>query len=126
MARIIANGADEGYLKGFTQSGQEVILEYRNRLILDENGQPQAVQGAARDVTQRVNYEKALKESEEKYKEIVKYAPAGIFEFDLEKFKFISVNDVMCEYTGYTENELLHMDLFDLLNEESREKAKGL
>ena len=126
IARIIANGSDEGYLKAFTQSGQAVILEYRNRLILDENGHPKAVQGAARDVTQRVNYEKALKESEEKYKEIVKYAPAGIFEFNLKTFKFISVNDVMSEYTGYTENELLHMGLFDLLNEESREKAKEL
>ena len=126
ITRIIANGSDEGYLKAFTQSGQAVILEYRNRLILDENGHPKAVQGAARDVTQRVNYEKALKESEEKYKEIVKYAPAGIFEFDLKTFKFISVNDVMSEYTGYTENELLRMGLFDLLNEESREKAKEL
>ena len=126
IARIIANGSDEGYLKAFAQSGQPVILEYRNRLILDENGHPKAVQGAARDVTQRVNYEKALKESEEKYKEIVKYAPAGIFEFNLKTFKLISVNDVMSEYTGYTENELLHMGLFDLLNEESREKAKEL
>jgi PAS domain S-box-containing protein len=126
ITRIIANGSDEGYLKAFTHSGQAVILEYRNRLILDENGHPKAVQGAARDVTQRFNYEKALKESEEKYKEIVKYAPAGIFEFDLKTFKFISVNDVMSEYTGYTENELLRMGLFDLLNKESREKAKEL
>ena len=105
LARILSNGADEGYLKGFTQSGREVILEYRNNLMMDENGQPVAVQGAARDVTQRVRYEKALKESEEKYKEIVKYAPAGIFEFDMASFKFISVNDVMCAYTGYTEDE---------------------
>ena len=126
ITRVIAYGSDEGYLKAFTRSGQAVILEYRNRLILDENGQPKAVQGAARDVTKRVNYEKALKESEEKYKKIVKYAPAGIFEFDLETFKFINVNDVMCEFTGYTEQELLLMGLFDLLNEENGKKAKEL
>ena len=126
ITRIITNGSDEGYLKAFTRSGQAIILEYRNRLILNKNGQPKAVQGAARDVTQRVNYEKALKESEEKYKKIVKYAPAGIFEFDLKTFKFINVNDVICEFTGYTEQELLHMGLFDLLNEESREKVKEL
>ena len=126
ISRIIANGSDEGNLKAFTRSGQAIILEYRNKLILDENGQPQAVQGAARDVTQRVNNEKALKESEEKYKKIVKYAPAGIFEFDLKTFKFINVNDVICEFAGYTEQELLHMGLFDLLNEEGREKVKEL
>jgi len=126
ITRVIAHGSDEGYLKAFTRSGQAVILEYRNRLILDENGLPKAVQGAARDVTKRVNYEKALKESEEKYKKIVKYAPAGIFEFDLKTFKFINVNDVMCEFTGYTEQELLLMTLFDILNEENGKKAKEL
>ncbi|MDX2454687.1 PAS domain S-box protein [Desulfosarcina sp.] len=124
MARIISGGSDDGYLKALTRSGREVILEYRNKLILDRNGQPMAVQGAARDVTQRIKYEKALKESEEKYKEIVKYAPAGIFEFDVEKFKFTSVNAVMCEYTGYTEDELLQLDPFDLLGEGSKETAK--
>ncbi len=126
ITRIITHGSDEGYLKALTRSGQAFILEYRNRLILDENGQPRAVQGSARDVTKRVNYEKALKESEEKYKKIVKYAPAGIFEFDLKTFKFISVNDVMCEFTGYTEQELLLMGLFDLLNEENGKKTKEL
>lgn len=126
ITRIITHGSDEGYLKAFTRSGQAVILEYRNRLILDENGQPKAVQGSARDVTKRVNYEKALKESEERFKKIVKYAPAGIFEFDLETLKFTNVNDVMCEFTGYTEQELLLMGLFDLLNEEDGKKAKEL
>jgi PAS domain S-box-containing protein len=126
LARVLANGSDEGYLKVFTRKGQEVILEYRNRLIPDSEGNPLAVQGAARDVTQRIGYEKALKESEEKYKAIVKHAPAGIFEFEMEKFKFISVNDVMSAYTGYANDELMQMDFFSLLNPASREKAKKL
>ena len=124
LARIISDGSDDGYLKGLTRSGREVILEYRNKLIRDHNGRPMAVQGAARDVTQRIKYEKALKESEEKYKEIVRYAPAGIFEFDVEKFKFISVNEVMCEYTGYTEDAFLQLDPLDLLSEANQETAK--
>ena len=122
--RILANGADEGYLKAFTRSGEAVILEYRNRLIRDGNGQPMAVQGAARDVTERVRYERALRESEEKYKELVKHAPSGIFEVDLETITFISVNNVICEYTGYTEEELLQMDPLALFSESSREKAR--
>ncbi|MBN1102961.1 MAG: PAS domain S-box protein [Deltaproteobacteria bacterium] len=126
LARVITNGSDEGYLKVFTREGQEVILEYRNKLIMDGNNRPMAVQGAARDVTQRVKYEKALKESEEKYREIVKHAPAGIFELDMEEFKFISVNDVMSVYTGHTKDALMQMDLLSLLNAESREKVKKL
>ena len=46
--RVIANGSDEGYLKAFTRSGREVVLEYRNRLIAGRNGQPEAVQEVLR------------------------------------------------------------------------------
>ena len=126
MARILETGADEGYVRGLAASGRKVILEYRNKLILDENGRPKAVQGAARDVTKRVQYEKALKESEEKYREIVKFAPAGILEFDMTNFKLLSVNDVMYAYTAYNEDELLQMDFFSLLSEASREEARRL
>jgi two-component system, cell cycle sensor histidine kinase and response regulator CckA len=126
LERIIANGRDEGYLKAFTRSGRGVIMEYRNTLIRDENGRPKAVQGAARDVTQRVQYEKALKESEEKYKSIVQHAPAGIYEFDLQSIRFVSVNDVMCAYSGYSEEEFLALDPADLLTAESKESFERL
>ena len=122
--RILTSGAEEGYLKAVNRSGEAVVLEYRNRLIRDGHGQPTAVQCAARDVTERVRYERAIRESEEKYKELVKHAPSGIFEVDLETITFISVNNVICEYTGYTEQEILQMDPLALFSESSREKAK--
>ena len=126
LARIMANGSDEGLMNGYTKSGETVVLEYRNRIITDDNGVPAAVQGAARDVTERVRAEKALRESEEKYKEIVQYAPSGIYEFDMERLRFISVNDVMCQYSGYTEAEFLALDAFEILSEESKETLNNL
>jgi PAS domain S-box-containing protein len=120
LERILTEGEDEGYMKGFSRTGETVVLEYRNKLMVDEQGRPVSVYGAARDVTKRVQYEKALKESEAKYKNIVQYAPAGIYEFDLERSKFISVNDVMCNYTGYTEEEFLGLDPNALFTEESQ------
>ncbi len=122
MAHILRFGSAQGLLRGVTKSGREVIFEYKNRLIRDEEGNPHYVLGAARDVTERVQAEKALKISEEKYREIVQYAPAGIYEFDLEKMKFISANDVMCDYSGYTKEEFLALHPYDLLNAESRKK----
>ncbi|MBW1781455.1 MAG: response regulator [Deltaproteobacteria bacterium] len=68
----------------------------------------------------------ALRESEEKYKSLVQYAPAGIYEFDMEKLRFISVNDVMCEYTGYSEKEFLELNPFDILSDESKETLNEL
>jgi PAS domain S-box-containing protein len=72
------------------------------------------------EAIRRKQVEAALRESEEKYRELVKNAPAGIYEVDYETNRFTSVNDVICEYTGYTRDEMLTMNLFNLLTEESQ------
>ena len=61
-----------------------------------------------------------LRESEKKYRQLFKHAPAGMFEFDLTKNRFTSVNEVMCAYSGYSEKEFLAMNPLDLLTEKSR------
>ena len=62
------------------------------------------------------------KEAAEKYRQLIEYAPAGIYEFDMKNIRFTSVNDVMCEYTGYTKEEFLKLDPFQLLTDESQKK----
>ena len=66
--------------------------------------------------------EEALRQSEAKYRQLVDIAPAGIYEVDLTSGKFISVNDLMCEYTGYSKEEFLRMKAWEILNEQSLEK----
>jgi PAS domain S-box-containing protein len=63
--------------------------------------------------------QEALKESEEKARLLVKYAPSMIYEVDFNGPKFLSVNDVTCETLGYTRKELLAKSPFDILTEES-------
>ncbi len=61
---------------------------------------------------------------------MVNHAPTGIYKVDFNTGKLVSVNDVMCEYTGYTKEELLNMQALDLLTEESQkhfqDKLDGL
>jgi PAS domain S-box-containing protein len=64
--------------------------------------------------------EGALRESEEKYRNLVKYAPAAIYEVDLQGTKFLSVNEVMCGILGYSREELLSARPTDFLDQESR------
>ena len=64
--------------------------------------------------------EEALKQSEEKYRQLVNHVPTGLYRVDFNTGKLVSVNNVMCEYTGYTEKELLTMSALDILTEESQ------
>ena len=74
------------------------------------------------DITERKNDEEALRNSETKYRHLVEHAPAGIYEVDMTTGRLISVNDVMCEYLGYTKEEFLNLKMWDILKEKSREK----
>mgnify|MGYP000047144289 CR=1 FL=1 len=77
LKRIITHGSDEGYLKLQTRSKETVILEYRNNLVRNSNGLPIAVQGAARDVTQRIKYEKEKQNLETKLQNARKLESLG-------------------------------------------------
>ncbi len=72
----------------------------------------------------RKRSEDALRESERRYRLLFKNAPAGICEIDMEKGCFLSVNDIMCEHTGYSEEEFFALAPMDLLAEESKTRYR--
>jgi len=72
------------------------------------------------DITERKQAEEALRESEVRYRQLVEYAPAAIYEADLTTGRLLSVNEVLCEYSGYTRDELLALNPLDLMTKESQ------
>jgi len=78
------------------------------------------IQGIVRNITSRKRAEEALLESEARYRQLVEYAPTAIYEVDLTTGRLISVNEVLCEYSGYTRDELLALNPLDLMTEESQ------
>ena len=74
----------------------------------------------SKEVMERKRAQESLLQSEARYKELVNHAPTGICEVDVEKTKFVSVNDVMCNYTGYTRDSFLELKPLKLFTEESR------
>ena len=64
--------------------------------------------------------EKALRESEAKYRQLFDSAPSAIYEIDLVRMKITSVNEVACEFVGYTKEEFAELDPLTLITEESR------
>ena len=98
--------------------GRPVWLEINYVPYTDAEGNQAGFYALTQDISERKWAEEALRESEAKNRELVQYAPAGIYEFDLQRRRFVSVNHVMCEYTGYTKEEFLQLDPRSLLVEE--------
>jgi PAS domain S-box-containing protein len=114
-----ARGFDWAVIKGDGSGGH---VDASVSLITDEAGNRIGFRGIVRDITERKQAEKDLRESEEKYRQLVNYAPAGIYEVDFVKGKLVSVNDVMSEYTGYSKDELLNMSAPEFLTRESQKQ----
>jgi PAS domain S-box-containing protein/putative nucleotidyltransferase with HDIG domain len=102
------------------KDGSRCFVETSVSLIRDSEGQAIGFRGIARDVTPRKQTEDALRESEERYRQLVTHAPAGIYEVDFINQRFVTVNDVMCEYTGYSKEEFLALSPSDILTEDSK------
>ena len=90
--------------------GQEIWLSTSLSPIFDEKRNVKSVLGISRDITNRVIAEHSMRESEEKYRELIEQAVDGIFVGD-SKGNFIEVNSFACELSGYSKKELLKMNM---------------
>ncbi|HLP74450.1 MAG TPA: PAS domain S-box protein [Bacteroidales bacterium] len=104
-----------------TASGPRIFISNKSPLF-DKKGNLTGVLGIAHDITERKKAEDALAQKEKEYREIIKYAPTGIYEIDYTSKKFISVNESMIRLSGYSREELLEMDILYLLEPGSRKK----
>ena len=90
------------------------------RLVLDADGNILHINGSVRDITKRKMTENALRESEKKFHDYIKFAPHGVFIAD-ENGKYTEVNAAASIITGYSADELLTMDQTNLIANESIE-----
>ncbi|UCG78546.1 MAG: PAS domain S-box protein [Nitrospirota bacterium] len=85
----------------------------------DENGNVIRYRGTAQDITDQQKLRDDLKKSEERYRNIIeaqtelvdRYLPGGILTF---------VNEALCKYVGYRNEDLLGKSFFPFIMEEDR------
>jgi PAS domain S-box-containing protein/putative nucleotidyltransferase with HDIG domain len=66
------------------------------------------------DITERKQSEMVLRESESKFRSIFDNATDGILLADLEKHKFYSANNTICQMLGYKQEEIVNLTTTDI------------
>ena len=78
---------------------------------------------ASLEISQRKSVEKALRESEERYRSLYHNTPAMLHSIDL-RGRLVSVSDYWAEALGYKRNEVIGKKLTEFLTRESRRYAE--
>ncbi len=82
-----------------TKDGRRIPTEVNVELVCDDAGQPVYIQSVVRDISERLQAEQALRESEERHRLLFENAGAGIGYFTLEG-EVISFNERAAQYMG--------------------------
>jgi diguanylate cyclase (GGDEF)-like protein/PAS domain S-box-containing protein len=104
--------------------GQERIHSSSGRPVFDAAGQFLGYRGTVRDVTERRRMERALWDSEQRFKLALEAAGAGLFDVDLASSQ-VTYNDRAATMLGYRPGELpIHLnDWVERLHPDDREMA---
>lgn len=116
--------AEEEY-RVYKQNGE--VIWTKNYIIPIKNNKNELIRvdGLSYDITERKKQEKALEQSEKRYRTIFESAPIAIIIED-QKGNILEVNEAICELTDYTKEELESSNIFDkFVLEENREIAQN-
>lgn len=94
------------------KDGSKLIVEASNRIIQTMDGQ-QNVLAIIRDITERVQSQEALRESEEKFRTIFENVTDTIAYVDMSG-NIIDINSRVKDISGYEPNELIGKNFADL------------
>jgi diguanylate cyclase (GGDEF)-like protein/PAS domain S-box-containing protein len=97
-----------------TKSGERLSVEVSTQLTRDASGRPAGVQGIARDITGRKRSEAALRESEERHRQLFDNSPHPMWIYDPDTLRFLAVNDAAVRRYGYAREEFLRMTIKDI------------
>ena len=106
--------------KYLRKDGTPVWLNITTTLVPATETAACFLQAIYMDVTERVQFEAALRASEERWRCMFEIAPVGIVTFDFERRKYLTANESFQRMTGYTEAELRNLTPLELTHEDDR------
>lgn len=110
--------ADEHERRKQAERERDNLLRNLERRVRERT---EALQG---EINERKRIEQVLQKTADEYRYIVENAPTAIYELDYIGPRFKRVNNAMCLYLGYTREEMMNMNPFDILDEESQSRFR--
>jgi|GEM_PF-143923 len=104
------------------KDGRKIMVEMSASLVRGHSGEPIGFRGVGRDVTDRILAEKALRESERKYRLLAENLQDVIWVLDTN-LKYVYVSPSVMQLRGYTPEEAMQQTLDQILTPESYRKA---
>lgn len=108
----------------FRKDGSRIWLSTNARAVRDETGKVLFYEGTARDITQRKQAEQALRESEERFRELFENSKDALYVHDMSGC-YTSVNRAAERLSGYTREELIGRHFSTFLNPEYARHVRG-
>lgn len=120
---VKSTGHSGGLLQLDSKGGEDYVFEYRSSLI-SRQGEPIAVRGIARNVTEQKKAEQALRESEERFRRLVHFSPLPIAVHVQGKWVF--VNDSGLNLVGASHaGEIIGRSIFHFIVADRRQALKS-
>ncbi len=95
-----------------TKDGRLIEVEFVSNVYLV--GNEKVIQCNIRDITEQRRVTVALEANEKKYHDLVSQSPDGIFIIE-SSGKILTVNKVICRELGFSEEEFLSMNIWDII-----------
>ena len=109
-------------MSAVTKDGAEIPINFTASVIKDAKGTPQTLVAVIRDISERKRAEEALRDSEELARGMLEAATTGIY--FLQAGKFLYVNRLFEQISGYTYDELLGTYSLDYVHPDDKDTVR--
>jgi PAS domain S-box-containing protein len=94
----------------YNKAGELRYLSVSGEPLFDERGKFRGYHGVGKDITERARDQKAIEESEKRYRTLFDVNPYAMWVVDANTLAFLAVNEAAVRLYGYSREEFLAMN----------------